>query len=289
MAAGQLQRIEMAVGGEQLRDGDPVVGAEAVREAVLHVELGPDRDAAAGRLPHGCHDAARIARAILEAAAVLVAAAVVVGREELAQQVPVADVHLEPVEARVDRQPRRRREVVLDPVEVGVGHRARETLGVDAERAGRAERALAGRFRIGEPARVSELDRGFRARGVDRVGETREPVARRRPHPDLILERAAVGGDRAIGERRHGDAACGELAMPVDERVGHEPVLGARLVGRAFHDAVPERDRPEREGRQDRRRGRRHRGDGYNDWPEHVDRSELAVRRRLPIHCEISQ
>ena len=178
VAAGQLQRIEVAVAFEEARDGEAVVEREPALEAVVHVELGPDRDRAAGGGADRVHDLAREAGAVLDRAPEAVTAAVVVGREELAEQVAVADVHLEPVEPGVDGEARRGRELPLDLRQVVLRHRAREALGVQAERPRRSERLRPRRLRVGEPSRVAELDRRLRALGVHRVGEATQARAR---------------------------------------------------------------------------------------------------------------
>ena len=117
-------------------------------------------------LPHRPHDAQQQPRAVLERAAVLVVAGVRQRREELVQQVAVGSVHLEHVEARVERAPRRRGEVIHDGVDARL---------VQRHRLGEALVREGGR-RDGLPA---ALLRRRRCRGDRRTATTSMPCVRR--------------------------------------------------------------------------------------------------------------
>ncbi len=95
-------------------------------------------------------------------------------REELAEQVAVAEVELDRVEARPPRRTRARaREVAGDARDLGLGDGARAAHGERAEDRRRREAAAPGARR--DRARVADLRRDRGALGVHGVGEARRP------------------------------------------------------------------------------------------------------------------
>src|SRR5690606_4666195 len=98
-AAGELESVEVPVGLQQPGELEALVEPQPAVDAVGHVELRPHGQAVADRPPHRLDDPAGEAGPVLEAAAVLVAPAVEVRAHERAEQVAVAEVQLDAVEA----------------------------------------------------------------------------------------------------------------------------------------------------------------------------------------------
>jgi hypothetical protein len=104
---------------------------------------------------------------------------------------------------------------------------------------------------------------------VDRFREAAQAGKRLLAHPDLMPEGAPLGADGAVRQGGHSDATRGELAMPFDQAIRHEPVARHALVRPALHDAVAQRDGSEMAGCEDPARLR---SVGFDD-------------RRLPSAC----
>ena len=104
-APGELERIERAVLLEERGHLQAVLEPQATVDAVGHVELGRDRGARTDLVAHGAQDGTGEAGPVLHRAAELVVALVELGAEERAQQIVVPDVHLDAVEAGLDRDP----------------------------------------------------------------------------------------------------------------------------------------------------------------------------------------
>ena len=147
-APGELQRIERAVRLEQRGDLDALVEPQASVHAVGHVELGRDRRVRADGVAHGPQHGAGESGAVLHRTAELVVAPVELRAEEGAEEVVVADMHLDGVEARLDRERGGAAVVLGDALDAGDVHGAQARAhGREAargrERGARFERALA--------------------------------------------------------------------------------------------------------------------------------------------------
>ena len=170
---------------------------EAAGDPVGHVELGGDRHPVADGVPHRPDDLAGEAGPVLQRAAVAVVPLVEPRAEEGAEQVVVAEVDLDGVEAGVHGQRR--------PAGVGSRMRSMSALGrrPDAAHGHRAERRrrrqarAAGRPGVGDRAGVADLGRGRRALGVDGVGEPRGGPARPRRAARGIAEAVRPSGATA--------------------------------------------------------------------------------------------
>ncbi|KAJ6445275.1 2-hydroxyacid dehydrogenase [Purpureocillium lavendulum] len=196
---------------------EPVGGADAHKQR--HV-LGDDG-------AHLVDELEREARAVLEAAAVLVRPLVDGRREEARHEVAVRKVQLDDVEARAHGAARRRHEVALELRDLGEAHGPRRRVvrrkglvaGADdvvgpAADLGRRRRARAqpGRDRRGLAPGVRELDRDARVLAVRKV--------------DVLLERVDVRVEPDARVLR-GDASVGLHGRGLDH---HEAGLAATLV-----------------------------------------------------------
>ena len=166
-AAAKVSPISTASSPVTPRGADPVGGRDAHG----------DRTAGGERAPHGGEDLERVAQAVLEAAAVLVAAVVRERRDEAREQVAVGEMQLDHVEARPRGAFRRPAVGLGHPVHVGARHRARHLVGRrPRDRRGREERpaaflerlvrALPLELRGALRPRVPELERELGRRAV---------------------------------------------------------------------------------------------------------------------------
>ena len=107
-ADAHVHEVDETGARQPRRDLGAVVGTEAVPVARFLVADEPhaDRDRRTDRGAHRLEHLDREPHAIVERAAVLVGAEVVLGREELVDEVAVRGVHLDAVEAGVGRVPR---------------------------------------------------------------------------------------------------------------------------------------------------------------------------------------
>ena len=147
-APGELERIERAVRFEEPGDLDALVEPQSPLHAVGHVELGRDGRVRADGVAHGAQHGAGEAGAVLHRAAELVVASVELRAQEGAEEVVVADVHLDGVEARLDGERGGAAVVLGDALDAGDVDRAQARAhGGEAargrERGARFERALA--------------------------------------------------------------------------------------------------------------------------------------------------
>src|SRR5439155_2371622 len=110
-AAGQLERVQRLILFEQPCDLDAFVDVQAAAHAVAHVELGRDGDFAVDGVADGARNLAWESRAPRHVTAVAVRAAVQLGAHERAEQVPVPEVQLDRIEAGLDRDGGRAREL----------------------------------------------------------------------------------------------------------------------------------------------------------------------------------
>ena len=102
-AAGELERVERAVGLEQPGDLEALVEPQPARHAVGHVELRDDRHLGRRRLRDRAHDLAGEAGSVLQLPPNLSPRLLRLGLRERAEQVVVTEVDLDAVEARPRR------------------------------------------------------------------------------------------------------------------------------------------------------------------------------------------
>ena len=200
------EEVDMPARRERPADREAVV--EVVAEGGVLVQAEADRDEPVGadRRPHRREHLEGEAHALLERAAVGVLPAVEERRDEAAQEAVVADLDLDPVEARVAHVRRRRRKAFDDRLDlrrphldgvvapVGLGHLR-----------GRPE--LLRRVAEGGVPGMVELGEDVRAVGMDRSDEP--PVGRDR----LPVPRPAVIGAH-LSDWMHGMAAGHDETRP---------------------------------------------------------------------------
>ena len=242
--ARQFQRVEVTVGLEHDRHIDAVGHVEAAGHAVGHVELGGHGHAVARPLTDRGHHLAREPGPVLERPTPPVVPAVEPGTQEGAQQVVVAQVDLEAVEAGFHGRGRRAPVVVGDAGDVGVRGRPRQgTRG--AEAAARRQRRGAVGPGVGHRAGVADLGRGQGAGVVDGRREPGQSVEGRRTQLDAVPVGAPLGRDGQVGHRGHGHAAPGHPLVEGDQLVAHLPLRADALEGGGLDDAVLQGERTE--------------------------------------------
>lgn len=234
----------------RLLRAEPLDVLEPIRRRDAHEQ----RHVARNGRAHALDDLERQPRPVLEAPAVLVAAAVRHGRQELVQQVAVRAVDLDEVEARRDRAPRRARERRPDLRDVGLRHRPRRRVvlvvreragGFDALRPPALARRRHGRERqprrdgAGLAPRVRELDADALVLRVREVGD-----ALPRRDVRVVPQARAVRRDAAFGQDA-GGLGDGEPGPARDDAAevrvvpgGDVAVAGRVLAQRGEHDAV---------------------------------------------------
>jgi hypothetical protein len=199
-ADGQLDQVQRAIGLQHPDHLDAVVSLQTAAEPVLHVQLGRDSGAVPGPGADGLDRLARETGAPIDVPAVLVPATVGPRRQELAEQVAVADVDLDGVEACLDGQPASGFEVAEQPVEVLLGRSLGERHGSRRERAGWAQGRLPGHVRRGEPPGVPQLDTRGSALRVDGICQAPQPPDRAWRDDQLVLVGAPLRSDGHVGE-----------------------------------------------------------------------------------------
>ena len=184
-------------------------------------------------------------RAVLEAAAILVAAPVLERRMKLRDEIAMRRVDLDAIEPRLPR-PRSGGGEGRDRLgDAGLGHFLRHDRGVrhliDGMRDGRGrDRRLAANVPARMPAGMSQLNRRLGAPRMDRRGEPREPRQEPvvmdaelvKPVPPHPLRRRHLAGDEP-------DPAGDARAVVVDRVVGDEALgIGEPRRHRRHDDAV---------------------------------------------------
>ena len=244
---GERDGVEGAVGLEQPGHLDAVLEPQAPRHAVGHVELGRHRGPLAYGVAHGADDLAGEAGPVLDAASPLVAAPVELRAQERAQQVVVAQVDLDAVEAGVDHGLRRAPVVGGDAGDLGLGDLAAHGAeGADVPRRGEGRSPV--RPGVGHGAGMAELGGHGRAGVVHGVGEPAQAREHVVAHHDAVTVGASFGRDGQVGDGGHGRAALAHAAVEVDEGVGDLSLRGRALEGRRLDEAVAEGERPESGG-----------------------------------------
>ena len=130
------------------------------------------------------------------------------------------DVHLDAVEAGLDRDPGGAPVVLGDALDAG-GVDGAQTRAHRGEAAGRGERGSPVGARVGHGAGVTDLCGGRRALGVHGVGEAAEPVEVVPGEQQAVAVGPAFGRDGQVGHGRHGDATGRHAAVELDEGVAH--------------------------------------------------------------------
>ena len=184
---------------------------------------------------------ARETGAVLDRAAVAVAPLVQPRAEERAQQVVVAHVDLDRVEAALDEALGPRGVVGGDAGDVVVGDALREPHPDRREHARRREGRVLRPHRVRDRTRVADLRARGGALGVDRVGQPAQARDRVVGQDDLPSVGGAVTRDRAVRDRRHPHAAGGDRAMELDQPVGDDALRRRALEGRRLDDPVAQR------------------------------------------------
>ena len=233
---------------------DHGLGGEALRHPVVRGDPDADRRAGVERedlAQHLAHEAQPIGRV----AAVLVAAHVGCRRHELVQQVAVAQVHFETVEAGIEHAPRCVAKCRARGREVAPVHRVRhEGAGRPRDRR-RPPGGGAPVLGAGLAAQVDDLGECVRACAVDRIGDAR--IGGHEPVRKTAQGQGAAGAGRMHAHRLDDDqpgAAARPRRVIGDMGVGRRVVL--RVVGgMAGHEhAVAQGQRAQRKRRQQARK-----------------------------------
>ena len=192
-AAGELEGIEAAVVLQHPGELEALVVLEAAGDAVVHVDLGGDGHLVAHRGPHCLHGLATESGPVVEGSAPGVGALVEVGAEEGAEQVVVAEVDLDGVEADVGGEAGGPGVVVGDAGDVGVGGGADDPHGQGVEPLAGGERRGPVGPGVGHRPGVADLGAGSGALVVDGVGEPAQAGHRLGAKPDALGVGAALG------------------------------------------------------------------------------------------------
>ena len=237
---------------EGARHGDRVIDVQPSRDTVIKVRLGEDRSLRTDGFAYRAHHLEREAHAVLERPAVGVAATIAMRAEELAEEVAMAEMHLDRVEAGHEGTARSTNEVPLGPFEILGAHRAREghalqgTIGVERER--RTEGALPTEtFVLAEATTVPHLEHRGGPFAVYGLGDAAQRADRVVAHHHLVGERAPLGRDRAVGHRGHAHAAARQLDVVALQHLAGEAAHDHALVGGGLDDPVAQGEPPEAE------------------------------------------
>ena len=255
------------------------------------------RPAAADRLAHRLEHLDGEAHAVLERAAVGVGPAVAAGREELVDQVAVAAVDLDSVEAAGRRVARAAREVVDQLADLLDLERLRRLVivGHDARRPGGQPRPGA----VVDAAVVRELEQRERAGAAHLRGEPLE-VRNRRLVPGRRIVRHLVGGGRVhltlAGDDDAHFAPLREVAPePLAVEAGLSEASGRLAVHRevgAEDDPVARGVRPQAQGREEPREqhdGRARQSAGGVPAASASSRNEASRSRRRSARSGTSE
>ena len=286
-AAGELEGVEGAVGLKHLGELEAFVVFEAAGDAVVHVDLGGDGQLVARRGPHRLHGLAGEPGPVVEGAAPGVGALVEVGAQEGAEQVVVAEVDLDGVEAAVGGQAGRPGVVVGDAGDVGVRDGADDPNGQRVEPPGRRDRGGLVGPGVGHRPGVSDLGAGGGALVVDGVGELAKPGHGVGAQPDALGVGAALGSHGQIGHRGHPRPADSHRPVVVDELRRDQRLRHDSLEGGGLDDPVAQGHRP-KPGGCERVDGRHLSESGMcrNECPR--QESNLRTRFRKPMLYPLS-
>ena len=227
--------LEFARDFEGLRDLDTSL------ETVLHIVLYYQGHIVAGRcFAHLIHTEVHKAHPVLQAAAELIVAVVGVRREELRDEVAVAGVQLDGIDARFVSDVNRFAEVLYDFVNLAAAQPSDESRRIEVEAGRSSHRELACGEPVGHIAAVAYLDADGRAFCVDGVGH----IAHRRDNlvtqPELAVEGDGAAVDCRVGERGHRYSASCDAYVVVLEFLCRRKILSHRLEGRAADNPVLE-------------------------------------------------
>ena len=249
--AGDREVVELAQRVQGADDLDHVVQVEPVGDQLVAADPHPDDEVASDRGADGSDDLDREAKAVLEAATVLVGPAVHRRHPELVDEVAGEGREVGTVEARTLEAPCRGGVRLDDLGDLGAVERVGDlpVLRLGDIR-GRDQGLLA---RPGEAAAapVGDLRHDVGALGVDRA---RERLERRERRVVPVLDPVPVHhGARRVDARApealdEAGAASRLLRVVADVALGDVAVLAEPGRVRRAHDPVPERDVPEPEG-----------------------------------------
>jgi hypothetical protein len=158
------------------------------------------------------------------------------GAEERAQQVAVAEVQLDGVEAGVLEDAGSRDEVARDARDVALGRGRGEAHRHRAEDARRRQAGASGAGR--NRTCVPDLRRDGCALGVHGVGQLAQPGRGFGAHDDLSGRALAVLRDGEIGHCSHAQPAGGHHPVKVDQPVADQVALGHPLERGCLDEAV---------------------------------------------------
>ncbi len=158
------------------------------------------------------------------------------------------EVHLDGIEARLDRDARRPLEVGDDVVELLACGATNPASRREAEPGRRRQRRVPLRLCLRDEACMSELGRNLRTLGVDRLGEPRHVGDQLVGEDERVAADATALRDGAVGKGREADASLRERHVEVDQLLadrsaGHHPFEARRL-----DDAVAQCDRAQLRG-----------------------------------------
>ena len=182
------------------------------------------------------------AHPVRERAAVLVAAAVGVGREELRDEVAVACVYFHAVESRFVRRIHRTAEVGGHLSDFVAPHGAHGGVGIEVEARRCTDRNLSGRGVVRHVAAMADLDRCGGSFAVDGFGDVAQSRDDFGSQPQLFFERQPATTDGGVGQCGHSHAAAGDAHVVVFQLFGGAVGAAHRFECRRTDRAVAQRD-----------------------------------------------
>ena len=157
-------------------------------ETIVHVGFHYDSHVILGLLHHAGDDAAHEAHAVFKGAAIFVAAVVGVGRQELADEVTVAGVHLDAVEAGTAAEIDGFTKIIDNLVDVLDGHLAGESGRVEIETTRGRQWFFTASGAVGHIAAVSDLDGSLCALRMDGICQLLQFRHNLLAQPELAVE-----------------------------------------------------------------------------------------------------
>ena len=212
-------------------------------ETVVHVHLDQNAHIVSSLFHDALYDHAHQAHTVLKRAAKTVVPVVGVWREELADQVAVAGVDLDAVEASTARQADCIAEIVHEGVNLVLAQRACKRRGVEVETSGSPDGHASAGGPVSHIAAVPQLDGCLRPLGMHGVGDFPQRGYDLLAHPQLAVERQAAPVHGSVCQRGHPHPSPGHGHMVVHQVLRGFVAVGHILEGSRSDDAVAERHR----------------------------------------------